>query len=208
VLCGGMEAVVGIDFDDIFQAVRPNPDLEIRIDIVTVSMVGLALVRAVEHAVDVANGMHVDPSGLHEDAWAGSAQLSNDGASVVLAGCKDEETLRSWLHVFAGELASAGIAGTIRTTPVTTLPESYTGPTVSRPSVYVACDGVITSDDERCTVWARAAGGIGYLGRVAYEQLAPETGVGAVLHASVLGARVRHSRARRPHGMRRLARMG
>jgi hypothetical protein len=194
VLCGRMGAVVGIDFDDIFEAVRPNPKLEVRLDVVTVSMVGLALVRAVEHAVDVANGAHGDPSDLHEDTWAESAQLSNDGASVVLTGWKDEETLRSWLQVFAGGLASAGIAGTIRTTPVTTLPESYTGLTVARPSAYVAHDGVITPDDyrandwcERCTVWARAAGGVGFLGRVAYDQRAPEAGVGAVLHASVLG---------------------
>jgi hypothetical protein len=189
-----MGAVVGVDFDDILRAVRPDPDLAVRLDIVTGSMGGLALVKAVEHAVDVANDAHGDPSDLHEDTWAESAQLSNDGASVVLVGWKDEDTLRSWLDMFADEVAEAKIAGTIRTTPVTTLPELYSGLTVPRPSAYLAYDGVITPDDdrakdwcERCAVWAGAAGGVGYLGRVAYDQLAPETGLGAVLHGSVLG---------------------
>lgn len=89
-----------------------------------------------------------------------------------------------------------------------------------RPSAYVAYGGVITPDDyrakdwcERCTVWASAAGGVGYLGRVAYDQLAPETGVGAVLQASVLGVRAHRSRpspmrTTRARGMCRLARMG
>jgi hypothetical protein len=38
--------------------------------------------------------------------------LSNDGASAVMVGWNDEQTLRSWLRVFAGEF-TAGIAGTI-----------------------------------------------------------------------------------------------
>ncbi len=189
-----MGAAVGIDFDDILRAVRPDTNLEVRLDIVTDSMVGSGLVQAVEQAVDVANDAHGDPGDMHEDTWAESVQLSNDGASVVMVGWKDEDTLRSWLQVFAGELAVAGIAGTIRTTPVTTLPGSYTSLTVSRPTAYVAYDGVITPDDdrardwcERWAEWSRASGGIGYLSRVAYDQLAPEAGVGAALHGSVLG---------------------
>jgi hypothetical protein len=76
-------------------------------------MDGSALVQAVEHAVDVANDAHGDSGDLHEDTWAESGHLSNDGASAVMVGWNDEQTLRSWLRVFAGELTAAGIAGTI-----------------------------------------------------------------------------------------------
>jgi hypothetical protein len=189
-----MEAAVVIDFDDILSAVRPDPQLEVFLEVVTGSMVGVALVEAFERAMNVANDAHEDPSDLHEDTWAESAQVSNDGASVVLVGWKDEDTLRSWLQVFANGLAAEGIVGMIRTMPVMTLPDSYTKLTVPRPSAYVAYDGVITPDDdrakdwcERCAVWAAVDGGTGYLSRIAYHQLAPATGAGAMLHASVLG---------------------
>lgn len=188
---------MGIDFDDVLQAVRLDPTFEVRLDIVTGSMVGLALVQAVEHAIDVANGEHGDPSDMHEDTWAESAQLSNDGASVVLVGWKDEDTLRSWLHVFAGELAAAGIAGTIRTTPVTVLPESYTGVVGPRPSAYVGFDGRVAAGERRaeewcrrCAAWAAHAGGVGYLSRLAYAQLADGPDIGSRLCASILGAPV------------------
>jgi hypothetical protein len=183
-----------IDFDDILSAVRPDPQLEVFLEVVTGAMVGIALVEAVEHAMNVANDAHEDPSDLHEDTWAENAQVSNDGASVLLVGWKDEDTLQSWLQVFANGLAADGIVGMIRTMPVMTLPDSYTKLSVPRPSAYVAYDGVITPDDdrakdwcERCAAWAGMVGGTGYLSRVAYHQLAPAAGVGAMLHASVLG---------------------
>jgi hypothetical protein len=192
-VCDLVEAVVGIDFVDILNAVRPNPDRGFFLEVVTGSIGGRALVNAVEQAIDVANDAHEDPSDMHDDTWAESAQLSNDGASLVMVGWKDEDTLRSWLQKFADELAAAGITGTIHTMAITTLPESYTGLTEPRPSVYVAYDGVITPDDRRakdwcecCAAWAGAVSGTGYMSRVAYHQLAPDSGVGATLHASVL----------------------
>jgi hypothetical protein len=188
---------VRIDFDDILTAVRPNPTWSIRLDVDTGSVTGLALVEALEQAVEIANDAHGDPSDMHNDTWAESVQLSNDGASLVMIGWKDEETLRSWLDMFADELARAGITGTIRSMPATTLPESYTKLTAPRLTAYVAYDGLITPDDGRakdwclrCAAWASAVGGTGYLGRIAYDQMAPDTGVGAMLHASVLGAPV------------------
>jgi len=123
-----------IDFDDILTAVRPDPTWSIRLDVDTGSVTGLPLVEALGRAVEIANDAHGDPSDMHDDTWAESVQLSNDGASLVMVGWKD------WCV--------------------------------------------------RCAGWASAVGGTGYLGRIAYNQVAPDTGVGAMLHASVLGAPV------------------
>jgi hypothetical protein len=177
---------VNIELETILDVIRPHPDWSVRLDVATASKRGRVLVETVDAAMEAAN------EGKTE-TWAEDAQLSNDGASVVMVGWEDETALRSWLHEFAEHLASAGIVGTIRPTPVVALWEWSIRLRGLLPTAYVAYQGVVSPDDgqgrdwcDRCAAWAAAAGGTGCIGRVAYDQEAPNN-VGAALHASVLG---------------------